>query len=64
MTVNGKSVELGSEITIDEYLRSNNYNPQRVAVELNGTIVRKGNFQTTVLDNSSVVEIVQFMGGG
>ncbi len=64
MTVNGKSIELTSEMTVEEYLRSNNYNPQRVAVELNGAIIRKNSFQTTMLDNDSVVEIVQFMGGG
>lgn len=64
MTVNGKSVELQSEVSLEEYLRANNYNPERVAVELNGAIVRKGSFHSTVLDNDSIVEIVQFMGGG
>ena len=37
---------------------------ERVAVELNRTIVRKRDWETTVVPGGSQVEIVEFVGGG
>jgi thiamine biosynthesis protein ThiS len=38
--------------------------PDRVAVELNQTIVRKAEWERTVIPDGAKLEIVQFVGGG
>lgn len=47
-----------------DWLAENNYNPARIAVEKNGEIVPKAQYQTTVLQPDDVLEIVCFVGGG
>ena len=37
---------------------------ERVAVEVNKTIVRKRDWQNTAICNGSRIEIVEFVGGG
>jgi thiamine biosynthesis protein ThiS len=39
-------------------------NPARVAVERNRDIVPKREYETTLLTDGDVIEIVQFVGGG
>ena len=38
--------------------------PSRVAVELNGSIVRREDWGTTGITDGETLEIVQFVGGG
>ena len=38
--------------------------PSRVAVELNGSIVRREDWGTTEITDGETLEIVQFVGGG
>ena len=39
-------------------------NPVTVVVELNEEIIKRETYDTTVLKDGDVVEILQFMGGG
>lgn len=64
MKVNGKEKTLQSEISLSDYLQSENYNPNHIAIELNGEIIRKESYSQTILTNTDTLEIVQFMGGG
>ena len=41
-----------------------NYVPVQVVVELNEEIIKRDTYDTTVLKDGDVVEILQFMGGG
>ena len=50
--------------TIGEYLNENGYDIKRVAVELNGDILPKTQYENTVLQDGDCVEIVSFVGGG
>ena len=61
--INGKETDAACK-TISEYLESANFNPQRVAVELNSEIIPKTDYGTTVLKDGDEMEIVWFMGGG
>ncbi len=61
--INGVSVEF-SPITLAEYLSSTPYDSARIAVEINGRIIPKSQYTTTLLQNEDVVEIVSFVGGG
>jgi len=46
------------------FLESRQLNPLHVAVELNGEIVRKKDFEIVTLKEEDIVEIVSFVGGG
>ena len=64
MRVNGKEKKIESNISVMDYLLSENYNLNHIAVELDGEIIRKESYSKTMLTDKSVLEIVQFMGGG
>ena len=51
-------------VTVTEYLEACNYVPVQVVVELNEEIIKRDTYDTTVLKDGDVVEILQFMGGG
>ena len=51
-------------MTVTEYLASTDYNPKRVAVERNGEIVFKAQYDETTLEDGDTVEVVSFVGGG
>lgn len=61
--INGKNIDIDN-INLLEYLKNNNYNYMVVAVELNGNIVKKTEFESTTLHSGDNVEIVSFVGGG
>ena len=64
MRVNGKEVELKERLTLDKFLESNGYALTKVAVELNGKIVPRKEYAATILQDTDVLEIVCFVGGG
>ncbi len=64
ITINGKSIGLSENITVSEYLKQNQYRPERIAIELNGSILPKSAYDSTVLKDGDVMEIVSFVGGG
>lgn len=51
-------------MTIAEYLKTTDFNCARIAVERNGEIVSKSQYDNTVLCSGDSVEIVGFVGGG
>ena len=64
MRVNGKQVEVKERLTLDKFLESNGYALTKVAVELNGKIVPRKEYASTLLEDNDVLEIVCFVGGG
>ncbi len=50
--------------TIAEYLRESGYDTKRIAVELNGEILPKSRYESTLLQDGDVMEVVSFVGGG
>ena len=63
ITVNGEAKSIAG-ITLGEYLAAENYSLTRIAVERNGSIVPKAQYDTTVLCEGDSIEIVSFVGGG
>ncbi len=47
-----------------EYLKKKEYPIQRIAVEINGNIIPKSKYDTTILKDNDIIEIVSFVGGG
>jgi len=63
--VNDKEVELPDNTSITELLVVQNVKmPDMVSVELNGEILDRKAFETTVLKPGDKVEFLYFMGGG
>ena len=61
--VNGEELAVAG-LSVSELLERLGYAGGRVAVELNGDIVRRGDYGATVLRDGDVVEVVSFVGGG
>ena len=61
--INGENIDINGK-SVSEYLKENNYRISRVAVERNGEIVPKSQYDVTVFEDGDVVEIVSFVGGG
>ncbi len=56
MDVAGKSIST----LLDEL----GYNPKAVAVEIDEEIIPKAEYDETIINDESVVEVVRFVGGG
>mgnify|MGYP003469501943 FL=1 len=61
--VNGVELDVAGK-TVSEYLATTNYDPKRIAVERNGDIVFKSQYDVAVIDDGDSLEIVSFVGGG
>ncbi len=65
LKINGEIKEFKESIkSVSELLEVLNINSKFVAVELNGSVVYKENFETTEVKDGDRVEIVSFVGGG
>ena len=65
LVVNGKETNITDGLTINELLVEENVKmPQMVSVELNGQILKRSEFDRTVLKDDDKVEFLYFMGGG
>ena len=61
--INGMSCDVAGK-TLAEYLATTNFNLARIAVEKNGDVVPKAQYETTVLEDGDTIEVVSFVGGG
>ncbi|MGM9564791.1 sulfur carrier protein ThiS [Evtepia sp.] len=61
--INGVSIHADGN-TLAQYLETTDYDPKRIAVERNGDIVFKTQYNETILRDGDVIEIVSFVGGG
>lgn len=64
LKINGKDESSYIGKTVSEYIKSTDYKQSALAVELNNEILSKKAYDTTVLKDNDVLEIVCFMGGG
>ena len=61
--INGEEFNIAGK-TVAQYLATTNYDTKRIAVERNGEIVPKTQYEDTVLCDGDSVEVVSFVGGG
>lgn len=64
MKVNGKEILLNKCKSLKDYLLENNYDISKVAVELDGHIIKRATYEEVTLNENSCLEIVCFVGGG
>jgi thiamine biosynthesis protein ThiS len=64
LVINGKDLELSNAETLQELLAELCIKPERVAVEVNLSIIKKSDYDIYRLKDGDKVEIVNFVGGG
>jgi sulfur carrier protein len=64
LKVNGKTRVVEGKPTLGEYLQQLGINPLACAVERNGAVVKRDDFDATPLAEGDRLEIVRMMGGG
>lgn len=64
ITINGEKKEIGREVSLTQLLEELGMPTVRVAVELNRDVVRRRDWETTVISEGDRIEIVHFVGGG
>lgn len=62
--VNGEKLSNYEQKTLQNLLTTLNYDPTKIAVERNGEIIPKSQYDTTILNENDVIEVVTFVGGG
>ena len=61
--VNGKEFDIAGK-TVSAFLADTDYAINRIAIERNGEIIFKAQYDTTVLQDGDCIEVVSFVGGG
>lgn len=64
ITVNGNDVEIEENSTIADFIEERKVTGKMFAVEKNLEIINKDRYDTEVLRNGDIIEIVGFFGGG
>ena len=65
LVVNGKETNFNEGLTVSQLLVEQKVKmPDMVSVELNGQILRRAEFENTMLKEDDKVEFLYFMGGG
>lgn len=62
--VNGNKISNSDNLTLFDYLTSAGYKISLVAVECNGSIIPKAQYEEKILTDGDVIEVVSFVGGG
>ena len=62
--LNGNSYEIDTETNLNQLLNKLKIQKNKVAIEVNGTIVEKNKYPKIILSKGDKVEIVHFIGGG
>ncbi len=62
--INGKDVELDQPTRLLDYVARLGVDPRSIAVELNGVILQRDQYDNAVLRDGDELEIVRMVGGG
>jgi sulfur carrier protein len=62
--LNGEPYDIATPLTISALLAQLNIDPRIVAVEHNVTVVKRQQYDQTIVRDGDEVEIVKFVGGG
>ena len=62
--LNGKTVKIQRNLSIKDLIKKYKLKENKIAIELNGTILPKDHYKNKKIKNNDKIEIVQFIGGG
>ncbi|MDD7404184.1 MAG: sulfur carrier protein ThiS [Butyribacter sp.] len=64
ITVNGEEKVCEEGISLEMWVLQNGYDKKKIAVERNGNIVPKAEYENCLLGPADKLEVVTFVGGG
>jgi thiamine biosynthesis protein ThiS len=64
VVLNGEPREIENDVTLDRMLDLFSLPRQRVAIELNRSVVRRNDWPATPVSEGDVIEVIHFVGGG
>ncbi len=62
--VNGEKKEISSEMSVAQYIKSLGLDLELIVVEYNDQILAKEEFDSRMLEQDCVLELIRFIGGG
>ena len=62
--LNGKKVKIQRDLSVKDLIKKYRLKENKIAIELNGTILPKNHYKNKKVKNNDKIEIVQFIGGG
>jgi sulfur carrier protein len=64
ITCNGETKEITSNTTLLSFIRDMDLNPDTVVAECDDRIIKRDEYDTLVLQEGNVLELIRFVGGG
>jgi len=64
ITCNGETKEINPDTTLVNFIRNIELNPDTVVAECDGRIIKREEYDTFVLSEGNVLELIRFVGGG
>ena len=64
ITCNGETKDIDHGTTLVALIKNFDLNPDTVVVECDGRIVKRDEYDSQVLTEGNVIELVRFVGGG
>jgi sulfur carrier protein len=64
ITCNGEQRELSPDTTLITFIRDMDLNPDTVVAECDGKIISRDDYETLILREGCVLELIRFVGGG
>ena len=64
ITVNGETKEVAPRTTLVSLITDMGLNPVTVVVECDGKIIKRDEYDSLVLQEGNILELIRFVGGG
>ena len=64
ITCNGETKEITPNTTLMSFIREMDLNPDTVVAECDGRIVKRDEYESLILSEETVLELIRFVGGG
>lgn len=64
VTINGKEETFAEQMTLNDIVQLRKLNPKVIVLEYNGEITSQDDWNSIILKEEDVLEIVSFVGGG
>ena len=64
ITCNGETKEIPSNTTLASFITDMNLNPDTVVAECDSRIIKRAEYDTLILSDGNVLELIRFVGGG
>ena len=64
ITCNGETKDINPDTTLVSFVKDMDLNPDTVVAECDGRIIKRDEYDTLVLAEGSVLELIRFVGGG